>query len=96
MSSFPDGDAMKVLRTHSLHIEASQSANKSFDLTSDESQGFDSRETATAIHRDETQAWKRLQHNKNLHKLHFDLMEKYVTGQACGALTVECISRVST
>jgi len=77
MSSFPDdGDAMKVLRTHSLRIEASQSANKSFDPTSDESQRFDSRETPTAIYCDETQAWKRLQHNKNLYKLHFDLNGK--------------------
>ena len=68
-----DDKDMKALRAHYQQIEASQSAHKSRDPSSDENQWFDCQEPPTATKRDDTEAWKRLKLGKDLHKAHFDL-----------------------
>jgi hypothetical protein len=70
------GSGVKALRAHYQQIEASQSADKSRDPSSDENQRFDYQEPPAAIKRDDTEAWKRLKLGKDLHKVHFDLNGK--------------------
>jgi hypothetical protein len=79
MSSFHDDDGMEALRAHCQQIEASQSANKSSNPTSDGSQWFDSQEPLKAIERDDTEAWKRLQVGISLRKIHWDINGKVCT-----------------
>ena len=89
-----DDDAMKALRAHSLQVGGIESANKSFDPSSDENQWFDSQEPSTAIERDDTEAWKRLKLGKDLRKLHYDLNGQVYTWIAL--LSHDFISRVHT
>jgi hypothetical protein len=96
MSSLTDNDDdMRALRAHSVQIEALHSANTSSDLISDESQWFDSPEPPPAIQRDDAAAWKRLQLNKTLHKLHFNLNGKVCCCTRFEALNPQYISHAS-
>jgi hypothetical protein len=71
-----DDDNMKALRAHSEQIDADQSENNNYDVSSDEDQWFRSQQSITAIERNDTKAWRLLGFYRPLPQKHLDMNGK--------------------